>query len=366
VAEIEGYVDRIVPRAVQGWAVCPESESAPTVELFVNGQLAGSAVANLFRADVRDAGKHITGWCGFRIVLENQHRIPADAEIDIRVQGSDKSLNNCPLRFKLEKSGAALARKLYFMHVPKSGGTSVKHFLEGQYPRESALTDLENIAWQDSSLPHYYDLLAGHIEVIRLLKHMDLQQFKKFTVVRHPVDRLISHILWIRAVGANLSQQDIEASTSQRLPPLHRLSLKLCELDLSDHGTLDKLVTDLLDPNSWLNEGPCNARHFNNNGQIRFFLNVPNSAPLKRGHVRVALKTVELFDFVLINERLKDGLRQMAAALQWTDVPSRPARLNVMRKTFGLDRSDDRTRSILSRAVEIDLEFYATLNERFA
>lgn len=361
---IDGYIDKIVPRTVLGWAVCHGLQSAPTVELFIDGRLVQTSVANLFRADVRDAGIHPTGWCGFRINLGIRERIAIDSEVDVKIRGFYQSLNNCPLRYKKEKLKANGSHKLLFMHIPKSGGTSVKDFLKHHYRRESSLTDLENIFWQDATIPENYDFLAGHIEILSLIKYMRLTQFIKFTVLRNPIERLASQISWIKAISAGLSEDQIRFAKKQTLSPLQRLSLNLCILDLSDRRTINQLMTDLLDPESWLNRGPCNAKHFNNNGQIRFFLDIPNSRPLCRDHLHAAMQTLRLFDYVLINEQLKDGIKRMVCDLKWTDMPPSPPRLNVMSENFGIDLSDSGTRDILSRAVEIDLEFYEKVSDR--
>jgi hypothetical protein len=88
----EGFVDHVDPRRVVGWARsrnCPEHP----VELclMLDGEVAAVARAALFRPDVRNAGWHRTGLCGYEFVLPDDRRIQVGQEVRVvdREHGQD-------------------------------------------------------------------------------------------------------------------------------------------------------------------------------------------------------------------------------------------------------------------------------------
>ena len=66
-----GNLDRVEGSRVSGWAKYLHRNKPPTVELLVNGELIDRTVAEIYRRDVLEAGKHPTGKCGFKFELDN-------------------------------------------------------------------------------------------------------------------------------------------------------------------------------------------------------------------------------------------------------------------------------------------------------
>jgi autotransporter passenger strand-loop-strand repeat protein len=86
---LDGRIDVIDGAGVRGWAFDPTRPHTPIVlELLVDGVVAGTAIADEFRADVRAAGKG-EGWCGFSFDLERAR----DHEVLVRRIVDRLSLN---------------------------------------------------------------------------------------------------------------------------------------------------------------------------------------------------------------------------------------------------------------------------------
>ena len=99
-------------------------------------------------------------------------------------------------------------RQIYFMHVPKSGGTSIREMLEGQFEQTDVFPSREMIAreptcyhnfrafkdlWNRNGGRHYA-LVAGHVPYWRIRGLLD-DDCLTITYMREPLARAISEII---------------------------------------------------------------------------------------------------------------------------------------------------------------------------
>jgi hypothetical protein len=104
-----GFVDSVESRRVAGWA-CDSTDPQRPLEvcLLLDGETVATEQALLPRPDVRDAGRHPTGCCGYQFVLAEDRAIRVGQEVRVvdRMQGED-----------LAKSGI-LFRPGIWKHIP--------------------------------------------------------------------------------------------------------------------------------------------------------------------------------------------------------------------------------------------------------
>jgi len=93
-----GTLDQISARVVAGWAKYVNRDSDAVVELIINGKVVDSQKAVGEREDVKNAGRHPTGRCGFKFRLDEPLQ-PGD-QVEVRVSDEIRSLNPGPLTFK--------------------------------------------------------------------------------------------------------------------------------------------------------------------------------------------------------------------------------------------------------------------------
>lgn len=101
-------------------------------------------------------------------------------------------------------------QKVMFIHIPKSGGTSLSHTLRARYPLSyfKLSEEAARVAGRDLSLGKWMHLkqrivayhaadgvhfVQGHIPVDRNFLDDDARNYKLITLLRHPVDRVVSH-----------------------------------------------------------------------------------------------------------------------------------------------------------------------------
>lgn len=101
------------------------------------------------------------------------------------------------------RAGGGLERVI-FLHVPKAAGTTLNRVIENQYPPESVLAI--DPARQEAALEEFKCLPPSEREKIRLLRghigyglHIYLPSPVTYiTILRDPVDRVLSHYYYLR------------------------------------------------------------------------------------------------------------------------------------------------------------------------
>ncbi len=83
--------------------------------------------------------------------------------------------------------------KFFFMHVPRTGGTTLSQLIKKKFNREGLLVG-EN-ALQYKRIPENLRFVMGHIDY-RTYKKIEPNYKKsfKFTILRNPIERYLSHI----------------------------------------------------------------------------------------------------------------------------------------------------------------------------
>lgn len=119
-------------------------------------------------------------------------------------------------------------RKILFDHLPKCGGTSLNSYLESHYPWRKTfstnglnpIASVEEFLSFPESKRYRYDLVKGHL-ANRLIDYVH-PKCLKVTMLRDPVDRIISHYYYAKRMPnhylypkiheANMSLEDYIAS----------------------------------------------------------------------------------------------------------------------------------------------------------
>lgn len=118
-----------------------------------------------------------------------------------------KKFSVLKLKFKREFDyyyGTSRPKKILFDHLPKCGGSSLNLYLEAHYPRKKIFSTIGSNPMASvelfKALPQYkrydYDLVIGHL-AHELLNYVDPEHLT-ITVLRDPVDRIISHYYYAK------------------------------------------------------------------------------------------------------------------------------------------------------------------------
>ena len=213
-------------------------------------------------------------------------------------------------------------QKLFFMHIAKAGGSSVNAYFSRQFAPDEARQHLESDpAWTGDprSLEQRY-FLSGHVNSVAIDRHLSLEAFRRVTVLREPLEQLISHLAWIRRLAVPGEEERYEAHPAY----VRAFADKLSATELSDPRALEALVAGLTREERGLVDN-CQCRYLTDT--------VPDW--VQAAHVPAAIERLDWFHHVGFVHRLDDFLAEVARAMGWP-LPVRLGRENVTREFFGL------------------------------
>lgn len=102
---------------------------------------------------------------------------------------------------------------LLFIHIPKTGGTSIEQYFSTKYNIElnykslwTTSDDHKNILGVNSSLQH---LTFNEIYKYRDIFNIDFNYLKIITIVRNPYERIVSDLFWYKLIDTNSTKEEV-------------------------------------------------------------------------------------------------------------------------------------------------------------
>lgn len=264
---IPGYLERVDNEWIVGWARDPTTpDRTPSVEVIINGEFHVQVRAEIDRQDVKRAGQHPSGKCGFQIARtsENQTQysgpLPSIVQAYSRTQDGKKfELNHSPVFFNGSSVQAKVKRPMFFLDSLRCkrqwAGRYFGQFISASRqriesghapPKPPFVAELRNIDFYSSNL------------AAPVAKRSGLANFHWLTMIYPALDYFIWRLNWLTEMGARP-----DCPYTRDLPnSLQELAMELANSDLSCPQT----ATRILDPTR-----PVIQRQLDNR-QTRFFL----------------------------------------------------------------------------------------------
>ena len=212
VSKVNGNVFIKHGNQVVGWAYQLRSNKIVTVRLYVNSKYIGKQRANLHYEDYTLQKLNVNHNCGF--IFNIPFQLKAGDVIDIRAGFFRSSIEDSPKTIPVFSDHYKLLEhfskqeykkpKVFFLHIPKTAGTSFFSMLKKVFPSSGHLPD-NNIFIQNLGYPHYYypfelsieqieksTFLYGHYSYI--FKYLFGKNVQVITFLRDPVKRTISNL----------------------------------------------------------------------------------------------------------------------------------------------------------------------------
>lgn len=221
-------------------------------------------------------------------------------------------------------------RRILFDHIPKCAGTTLSAYLQGHFPRRlifsmngrQPMASVENFRRLPASKRHRYALIKGH-----LAGHLfdDIHpNCLRITILREPVDRIVSHYFYARRT------------------PAHYLYEKIAREGLSLRDYIEKDVSHELRNHYTLHFSGLSREEAERN---------PEAALAK------ALERLRRYDLVGFQDDLPAFIEQLRHTANLR-LPFPEKKVNVTKDRRSVAEIDEATRVAVEEANALDVRFY--------
>lgn len=347
---------------ISGWAYNRFTPGKRLHLIFKDGtSVIGKCETDLLREDVKKATGHPTGYCGFSFALPTGFQLEqVKTTLTVSVESTGTLL--CELHpgeagKPLEKGKKKTLRQLlcksspawesqarvFFMHIPKTAGTSFNSFAGGLYRPGEIITHIE--AYDKSAyheITEKYRFISGHLRMDSIERYFQGKNLQFYTLIREPYAHLHSHLNWLRGIGATPGSsfyqahhvlfKELASSWGHRTRiSNHELQRLVDNLD----GVLKKLV---------------------DNGQSRYFLS-EDPEQVEEKHFFVAEKNLQLFSLIGTTSGYRLFQEEFCKKHKFP-VPPTEKPLNRSKYESLYDHTDPTSREIVRPLVQYDLRLY--------
>lgn len=325
-----GNVDEMFLPLVRGWAGCKNSTEAHWVKI-TKGDECQVVLANEPRPDVMKCGLLKYEHCGFSSRFADDNKAQAQVEIlmpIVDVSHSQPSYKN---------------RKLFFLHIPKTAGSSVNYSLQNQLQGMPTYTHIEGLAdrW-DTLLDARF--LSGHITYSVYEKNFSPSNFILAAFFREPYQHLVSHLNWVR----HLMEPEKKSFLLDHPPVVQNIADKLSTLDFTSINTWHNFIKELK---------PIQYGLFDNL-QVRYLADVKPAERVTEAHLKQALSRLSRIHLLGIAEKFDESMELIHQAMGLNAVVQQDIRSNVNYFSYGADFSSTDFQAAVEPLVKFDRVLY--------
>ncbi|MFC1664885.1 sulfotransferase family 2 domain-containing protein [Pseudomonadota bacterium] len=231
-------------------------------------------------------------------------------------------------------------RSLFFLHIPKTGGTTLKNILSSKYPDEciyniegSVNECIENLQKIPKELLSKYELVQGHMSFG--LHQLFPQESNYFAMMRDPLDRAISDYYFLRT---NIH---------------HHLHKQVSAMSMTSYMQ-SEMTSQLSNGQTRLLSGDCKDSQ----------IGIPSIRKLEVSDLEKAKKNIrDHFSFVGLQEMFDETLLLLSKNYGW-GYPFYIA-TNITRKRPALENISPSDKAVIQNQNRLDFALYDYVKQNF-
>jgi hypothetical protein len=325
-----GNVDEFFSSTVRGW-VGYQGGTEPLWVKITKGSECQVVLADKLRTDVLDTGLLATECCGFEAFFSKNNVDKAEVELLMPIVTLSHSKPNYR------------GRKLFFLHIPKTAGSSVNQSLQSQLGHLPAYTHIEGLSHRwDKLLDARF--LSGHITYPIYEKNFSPYNFVVAAFFREPHKHIESHLNWVR----HLSEPEKESFLSEHPVVVQTIAQKLSLLDFASSKTWGQFVKQLK---------PVQYGLFDNL-QVRYLSDAKPAERVNETHLQQALARLKKIQLVGIAEQFDESMSLIHQAMGFDKPVEKNVRSNVNSFSYGADFSILDNQKAIEPLVKFDRILY--------
>ncbi|MDG2528785.1 hypothetical protein [Caulobacter endophyticus] len=248
------------------------------------------------------------------------------------------------------------AFKIFFLHIPKTAGTSFVDTLRGWFPKADRANYIEGLPGEARGQLGAKSFVSGHLFWDEVHRLPCMGERRLISVFRDPYARLASHLRYMDRYSQPDYRDGFDAFDDDMKAIVERIS----KLDFERPSDLESFFSDL---SGW-------GRAAFDNSQTRFMTCDPGSeacspyGALSDGAIDLALERLEALDMIGISEDLRTTIERLALQIR-LQPPARIARSNTRSSVRKLDHRDPAIRAAMAPLVRFDERLYARARTLF-
>jgi len=299
---IIGYLDKVENNVVKGWAFDFKNDESVRVNVYVNGKLNNTGLANFYRKALIVKRIHHNGYCEFNIPLKLDKEIGEEIKVDVKAlsAGIEETLQNSPISYSPTSQ-----RPILFLHIAKTGGTSFNKYMQSILGPENCHTHVEGVKdWSRQNrnlIQRNNSFISGHLTYHRLKSLFEIGNHWKFAIIREPVSHLISHLNWVRNISDDIKSSFFNNHSDE----IKETSLKIRSMDLNNSKNIIKFLSHLTE----------SERVLFHNCQARYFLENNRKNSLDQNDFNAIQETIKDFDLIGTTDNMNYFFEEVARLL---------------------------------------------------
>jgi len=225
-------------------------------------------------------------------------------------------------------------QRIFYFHVPKTAGSTFTNVLDSHFNK--TIHHIEGIEKIDAKFLNDFDAVSGHVTYNTIDSILNLKQWFTIATFREPYSHIVSHLSWVR----KLADEGEEKRFNQHPEIFQDLALKMKSLDLSNSSSIQQLLDYLEKAN------------------FHYFFNTQTLYMDNNRDLDAANSNLERINLVGLTEEMDGFYKSLFSSLGIVEHIKKIKSLNKNPNKYGLDITDEKTRSALYPFVNKDLYLY--------